>query len=218
MMMFTNPIVAAAAGLALVVAAIDQALKGIKKANALEKTKDQSKNRTYTGYGDDESIVIGGKNLFKGAWNTTFGGDPIKGVHEIIAGGSQIGLGVAQGAALYNEKVSENVWGYKQTKLSDNFGRAAMRIEKGLNPQDFRPDIPTQSSAVPSFMNESWGVNVKRDDTKQENTDNAIAMAKIIADAVKQVNIMVNSGDSKIAFSSASGQAIKPQSFRAYEQ
>ena len=67
-------------------------------------------------------------------------------------------------------------------------------------------------------MNESWGINVKRDDTKQENTDNAIAMAKIIADAVKQVNIMVNSGDSKIAFSSASGQAIKPQSFRAYEQ
>ena len=218
MMMFTNPIVAAAAGLALVVVAIDQALKEIEKANALEKTKDQSKNRTYTGYGAGESLVIGGKNLFKGAWNTTFGGDPIKGVHEIIAGGSQIGLGVAQGAALYNEKVSENVWGYKQPKISDNFGRAAMRFEKGLNPQDFRADIPTQSSAVPSFMNESWGVNVKRDDTKQENTDNAIAMAKIIADAVKQVNIMVNSGDSKIAFSSASGQAIKPQSFRAYEQ
>ena len=217
MMMFTNPIVAAAAGLALVVVAIDQALKGIEKANALEKTKDQSKNRTYTGYGAGESLVIGGKNLFKGAWNTTFGGDPIKGVHEIIAGGSQIGLGVAQGAALYNEKVSENVWGYKQTKISDNFGRAAMRFEKGLNPQDFRPDIPTQSSVVPSFMNESWGINVKRDDSKQENTDNAIAMAKIIADAVKQVNILVNSGDSKIAVSSASGQAIKPQSFRAYE-
>lgn len=222
LMMFTNPITLAAAGMAAIVVSINAAVEGINKAKEAEKAKKNAYDKT-TPFAAGESFVAGGRNLMYGAWNTMpFVGNYKQGGSQLAAGTNQILLGTAQSilelSALASNKFDSTKDRGYAGNVSDWMGRTAMEQEKWLNPQDFRADIPTQNSAVPSFMNESWGVNVKRDDSKQENTDNAIAMAKIIADAVKQVNIMVNSGDSKIAVSSASGQAIKPQSFRAYEQ
>jgi len=207
MMMFTNPIVAAAAGLALVVAAIDQALAGIEKANAKEKAKKEKKGNT--GYGALESFVLGGKNTLKGAWNITpFGGDPIKGLSQITAGTSQMALATVQSAALLNETAVKKGWGYEQPKISDNLGRASMKFEKWLNPLDFKPEMDAVNPENYLLNRQFPKENVSRDPEMQPSIND---MMRMWADAMRNVTQVVTVNNDNVAVDYSYGGAIKPQ-------